>query len=244
MVAVCKLQSCTGTLPTACTTCATDYWHNQDAQSANLGTCSMCTACTAGTYESVDCLVVADRTCPSCTAVVDIATDADTAAEDGLDATTTCVSASSSRVSACRLGFFKTVGVDAVANAATCTGADDGAGTGTACALNTDSSACAVAGADCVYTSATVQETSDTCTACSTCAGGTFESAACTADSDTVCTVCDVVANIATQAVDNTDAVTTCVSADSTRVDFCTASFWKVAGDGEYMYTSNLHHNF
>ena len=154
MVAVCKLQSCTGTLPTACTTCATDYWHNQDAQSANLGTCSMCTACTAGTYESVDCLVVADRTCPSCTAVVDIATDADTAAEDGLDATTTCVSASSSRVSACRLGFFKTVGVDAVANAATCTGADDGAGTGTACALNTDSSACAVAGADCAYTAA------------------------------------------------------------------------------------------
>jgi hypothetical protein len=43
--------------------------------------------------------------------------------------------------------------VDAVAAAdATCVGADDG--TGTACALSTDLSACAVVGGDCVYTAA------------------------------------------------------------------------------------------
>ena len=42
----------------------------------------------------------------------------------------------------------------AIDAAATCTGADDGAGTNTACALNADNSACAVAGADCAYTAA------------------------------------------------------------------------------------------
>ena len=163
--AVDAVLTCTSPTTSRIDACTAGYYKSDDT--ANLAdTCTAWTAsCAAEEFIQTVGTGTTDIVCAGCTTIVNAATAADTALNDGAAASYTCVSSTSSRVSACMSGHAKTVGVDAVANAATCTGADDGSGTNTACALNADNSACAVAGADCVYTAATtVASTSDTCT--------------------------------------------------------------------------------
>ena len=78
-----------------------------------------------------------------------------------------------------------------------------------------------------------VESSSDVCAAWTVCAAGTFVSAAGTATTDTICTPCDAVADAASVAAsDQADAVLTCISAGSSRVDACTAATWNNQGTG------------